>query len=289
MTPSGSACEEPTPLVRHLRAEANAARMMALRMVCDAGIGHLGGDFSAMDIVTVLYGAILRIDPQRPEAPDRDRFILSKGHATGALYVTLARRGFFPVRELDSFMKPLSNLGGHPDRNKLPGVESNTGPLGHGLPVAVGIALAAKLSSQTHRTFVVTGDGELQEGSNWEAAMSASHNGLDNLVVTVDRNHLQQGERTEQTVGLEPLADKWRAFGFSVVEVDGHDHAALLEVYRCVPLSSGKPTCVIAHTIKGKGVSFMEDGAAWHHRVPSPTEYTVAMHELQAIANQELP
>ncbi len=269
-------------LVSQLQAEANAARRMALKMIYNAGLGHVGGDFSAMDIVTVLYAAILNIDPSRPHAPDRDRFILSKGHATGALYVTLARRGFFPVEDLSTFMKPLSRLGGHPDRSKLPGVETNTGPLGHGLPVGVGAALAAKLSAQSYRTFVVTGDGEVQEGSNWEAAMTAAHNRLDNLVVTVDRNHLQQGDRTEQTVELEPLADKWRAFGFAVVEVDGHDHAALLAAYSNLPLVAGKPTCVIARTTKGKGVSFMEDRSAWHHRVPSEAEYDAAVLELQA-------
>ena len=269
-------------LSAQLRAEAQYARQDVLKMIVGAGLGHIGGDFSALDIVTVLYGAILRIDPAQPRAPDRDRFIMSKGHATGALYVTLARRGFFATEELSTFAKPLSRLGGHPDRTKLPGVEANTGPLGHGLPVAVGVALAAKLSGHNYRTFVLTGDGELQEGSNWEAAMTAAHNKLDNLIVTVDRNHLQQGDRTEATVGLESLAAKWSAFGFEVIQVDGHDHHALLDAYRSVPLQTGKPTVVIARTTKGKGVSFMQDGAAWHHRVPSATEYAAAMTELQA-------
>ncbi|MDX2023722.1 MAG: transketolase [Deltaproteobacteria bacterium] len=264
-----------------LRAEAQAARQDALNMIVGAGLGHIGGDFSALDIVTVLYGAILRVDPANPRATDRDRFIMSKGHATGALYVTLARRGFFATEELRTFAKPLSRLGGHPDRTKLPGVEANTGPLGHGLPVAVGAALAAKLSGQTYRSFVLTGDGELQEGSNWEAAMTAAHNKLDNLVVTVDRNHLQQGDRTENTMALESLAAKWAAFGFEVVHVDGHDHKALLEVYSHVPVREGKPTVVIARTTKGKGVSFMEDGAAWHHKVPSAAECAAALRELQ--------
>lgn len=271
------------PAASHLRAEANAARLMALKMIFEAGLGHVGGDFSALDIVTVLYGAVLKVDPERPSAPERDRFIMSKGHAAGALYVTLARRGFFPVEELSTFMRPLSRLGGHPDRTKLPGVETNTGPLGHGLPVAVGAALAAKLMGKSYRTFVLTGDGELQEGSNWEAAMTAAHNRLDNLILTIDRNGLQQGDRTEQTVGLEPLADKWRAFGFAVEEVDGHDHAALLDVYGRVPVSAGRPTCIIARTTKGKGVSFMEGGAAWHHKVPSAEEYATAIAELESL------
>ena len=264
-----------------LKVESQESRKATLQMIFGAGLGHVGGDFSALDITTVLFGAILRINPKDPTAMNRDRFIMSKGHAAGALYVTLARQGFFSTDMLSTFMKPLSRLGGHPDRTKLPGVETNTGPLGHGLPVGVGTALAAKLSGNSYRTFVVTGDGELQEGSNWEAAMCAAHNKLDNLIVTVDRNGLQQGDRTESTCGLDSLAAKWRAFGFEVVEVDGHDHAALLEVYSRVPLAPGKPTCVIARTIKGKGVSFMQDGAAWHHKVPSATEFEAAMLELQ--------
>jgi transketolase len=264
-----------------LKIESQESRKATLQMIFDAGLGHIGGDFSALDITTVLFGAILRFDPKDPTAMNRDRFIMSKGHAAGALYVTLARQGFFSTDMLSTFMKPFSRLGGHPDRTKLPGVETNTGPLGHGLPVGVGTALAAKLSGNSYRTFVITGDGELQEGSNWEAAMCAAHNKLDNLIVTVDRNGLQQGDRTEATCGLDSLAAKWRAFGFEVVEVDGHDHAALLEVYSRVPLAPGKPTCVIARTIKGKGVSFMQDGAAWHHKVPSAKEFEAAMLELQ--------
>jgi transketolase len=194
----------------------------------------------------------------------------------------LAEAGFFSRDLLAEYMKPLSMLNGHPDRNKLPGVEANTGPLGHGLSIGVGAALAAKMDAASWRTFVLTGDGELQEGSNWEAAMSASQFQLDNLTVIVDRNRLQQGDGTEQTVGLEPLADRWRAFGWATTEVDGHDMTALVEVLRAVPFQSGKPNCVIAHTHKGRGVSFIEDKVEWHHRVPTDAELAKALEELNA-------
>jgi transketolase len=264
-----------------LRELAQAARRRDLEMVHVAGLGHVGGDLSATDILTTLYHGVLRLDPSRPDAPERDRFILSKGHCSASLYIALASRGFFPVEELATFMKPLSRLNGHPDSRKVPGVETSTGPLGHGLPVAVGAAIAAKLDGASWRTFVVTGDGELQEGSNWEAAMTAAHYRLDNLVVTVDRNGLQQGDRTEETVKLEPLADKWRAFGWSVREVDGHDYMALLAAYDAVPFEPGRPSCLIARTVKGRGVSFMQDKAGWHHRVPTEEEVAAALAELQ--------
>lgn len=263
---------------RALRAAADDSRAAVIRMIRTAGMGHVGGDLSVMDILTCLYGAVLRIDPQRPDWPDRDRFILSKGHCAGALYVTLAHAGFFPAPLLDTFTAPLSPLSGHPDRTKVPGVETNTGPLGHGLPVGVGAAIAARLSGSRRRVFVVLGDGELQEGSNWEAAMTAGHRQLDNLVAVVDRNRLQQGARTEATSRLEPLADKWRSFGWRTATVDGHDHLALLDAFA----SSGgqQPLCIIANTVKGKGVSFMEDGVEWHHKVPSPEQAEAALLEL---------
>lgn len=275
---------EKTPEVQAIEREARESRMKVLELVHGAGLGHVGGDLSSLDVLTTLYRAVLRFDPRRPDDPARDRFVMSKGHCTGAFYVTLAKAGFFPMEELASYMRPLSRLNGHPDRNKIPGVETNTGPLGHGLPVAVGIAIAGKLSGAGHRTFVVTGDGELQEGSNWEAAMTAAHQKLDNLVLTIDRNGLQQGDATENTVGLEPLADRWRAFGWAVREVDGHDVAALLSTYRSVPLEPGRPTCIIARTHKGQGVSFMRDKAAWHHKVPSSKELSIALAELGGIA-----
>jgi transketolase len=255
-------------------------RQRDLEMVAGAKLGHLGGEFSATDILVTLYFGVLRVDPAHPDAPDRDRFVLSKGHAAAALYATLAERGFFPVEELSTFMAPMSRLNGHPDRNKVPGVETNTGPLGHGLPVAVGMALAARMDQSTRRVFAITGDGELQEGSIWEAAMAAGHFGLDNLTVIVDRNGLQQGDLTEQTIRLEPLADKWTAFGWAVRDVDGHDHASLLSTLRAAPFTRGRPNLVIAHTHKGSGVSFMRDAVEWHHKIPNASQLEAARAEL---------
>jgi transketolase len=264
--------------VEKLRSQAQRVRRSVVEMIGRARLGHIGGDFSVSDILTTLFFSVLRVDPTNPSSPQRDRFILSKGHCAAALYSTLALRGFFPVEELKTFLEPLSPLNGHPNRRKVPGVEANTGPLGHGLPIGVGIAIGGKLAKADWRTFVVLGDGELQEGSNWEAAMCAGHRKLDNLVAVVDRNRLQQGARTEDTNQLEPLGEKWRAFGWDVVTIDGHDHAALYEA-----LSSphpGKPRCVIANTIKGKGVSFIEDRVEWHHKVPTPEQVELALKEL---------
>jgi transketolase len=260
---------------------ARAIRRTSLQMVHRAGLGHTGGDLSAADILAVLYFEILRLDAAAPAAPDRDRFIMSKGHCSGALYAALAERGVLDRAELATYMKPLSRLNGHPDRTKVPGVEANTGPLGHGLPIGVGMALAAKMDRADWRTFVLTGDGELQEGSNWEAAMSAAHFQLDQLTVIVDRNRLQQGEATEATIGLEPLGERWRAFGWAVREVDGHDLAALVQCFQALPAERGRPSCVIAHTRKGRGVSFIEDRVEWHHRVPTDDELARALVELE--------
>jgi len=266
-----------------LAALARAARTIrrtALQMVHRARMGHPGGDLSAADILAVLFLHVLRLDPVDRLAPGRDRFILSKGHCAAALYATMAEAGLLAREELAGFGAPLSALNGHPDRNKVPGIEANTGPLGHGLPIGVGLALAAKMDRAPWRAFVLTGDGELQEGSNWEAAMAASQFGLDNLAVVVDRNGLQLGDATERTIGLEPLADRWRAFGWAVADVDGHDLAALIERLGALPIEAGRPSCVIAHTHKGRGVSFMEDRAEWHHRVPSDDELRRALREL---------
>lgn len=272
----------PAPDVDGLRRRAQAIRARDLRMVYEAGLGHIGGEFSAIDILVSLYFGVLRIDPSHPDAPDRDRFVLSKGHSAAALYATLADAGFFDPSELSTFMAPLSRLNGHPDRKKVAGVETNTGPLGHGLPVAVGMALAARMDDPNRRVFVLTGDGELQEGSMWEAAMAAGHYGLDNLTVIVDRNGLQQGDYTERTIRLEPLADKWRAFGWSVRDVDGHDHAALVETLGSTPIEAGRPSAVIAHTHKAQGIAFAVDRVEWHHRVPTEAEFQLAMAELEA-------
>ncbi|RYF65348.1 MAG: transketolase [Comamonadaceae bacterium] len=261
-----------------LGAAAGRLRREVLATIDHAGIGHIGGDYSVADILATLFEAVLDIDPADPQRADRDRFILSKGHCAAALYSTLAACGFFPRERLRHFAGPLSPLNGHPNRRKIPGVETNTGPLGHGLPVGVGCATAAQLAGQSWRTFVVLGDGELQEGSNWEAAMYASHRKLVHLTAVVDRNRLQQGAATADTNDLEPLADKWRSFGWEVVEVDGHDPAALLGAF--LAPAGDRPRCVIAHTVKGKGVSFMENGVEWHHKVPSAEQAQAALKEL---------
>jgi transketolase len=264
-----------------LQTQANEIRMSAMTMTNHSGLGHTGGDLSAADILATLYlGGVLNLDPAEPKWPCRDRFIMSKGHCSGSFYSTLAARGFFPREDLLTFMDPLSMLNGHPDRNKLPGVEANTGPLGHGLPIGVGAALAARMRGEDWRVFVLTGDGELQEGSNWEAAMTAQHYGLDNLIVIVDRNRIQQGDFTESTIRMDPLALKWEAFGFAVEEVDGHNHGMLLERFSAVPIEKGKPTCIIANTVKGKGVSFAENKPAWHHGVPTKSQLAAAAAEL---------
>lgn len=270
----------------HVRERANWMRRRLLRMIVDAGQGHPGGDLSAADILAALYFDILRIEGPSPTAPGRDRFVMSKGHCTGALYTALAGAGFFPEEELDTYLQPESRLNGHPNRVYLPGVETNTGPLGHGLPVAVGIAVAGQIDKADYRVFALTGDGELQEGSMWEAAMFAGHRGLGNLTVIVDRNRLQQGAGTEETNSLEPLADKWRAFGWEVVGVDGHDHKALLEAFDAAAAPRSKPLVLIADTHKGQGVSFMRDQAKWHHGLPNAEQYAQAIAELEAELNK---
>ena len=261
-----------------LAAEARAGRQDIIRTIGHARLGHIGGDLSVIDVLTTLYNGVLRVALDDPEWPGRDRLILSKGHCACALYVTLARTGFISRDDLSGFAADLSPLNGHPSRGKVPGVEFSTGPLGHGLSEAVGVALGTKLQAGSSRVYVVLGDGELQEGSNWEAAMAAAQYGLANLVATVDRNRLQQGARTEETNHLEPLAAKWAAFGWKVIEADGHDHGQLLTAYRSEP--DGRPTVVIAHTVKGKGVSFMEDRVEWHHKVPTEDQVNQALAEL---------
>ena len=269
-----------TEQVAHIAEAARQIRIQDLKLVHHAGAGHIGGDLSAADILATLYGAVLDITPETADDPERDRFILSKGHIAGILYTTLAAFGFLPVEQLATFLKPLSSLNGHPNRTKVRGVEANTGPLGHGLPIAVGHALSAKLDVSPRRTFVLVGDGELQEGSNWEAMMAASHHELDRLTVIVDRNRLQQGATVRETNDLDPLENKAAAFGFAVVEVNGHDHGELLDVLSAVPFRPGKPTFVIAHTHKGHPISYMSNNAAWHHRVPTADDLRQALTEL---------
>lgn len=268
-------------IVDKIRSSAAHIRMRSLQMVHMAKLGHPGGDLSSADILATLYSSVLKYDPKDPRAPHRDRFIMSKGHCSGALYATLAIFGFFSEEQLETYMKPLSLLNGHPDRNKVPGVEANTGPLGHGLPIAVGCALAAKMEGAPWRTFVLTGDGELQEGSNWEAAMAACQYRLDNLTLIVDRNGIQQGDFTENTIRMEPLAERWRAFGWAVEEVAGNHPASLLEVFGRLPFRPGQPSCIVAKTTKGRGVSFMEGRPEWHHKVPSDAQLAAALAEIR--------
>lgn len=276
-TPPGASREE---IVAHIANGAREIRKQDIQMVRAAGLGHIGGEFSVIDILATLYLHTLNLTPDTLDQPDRDRFVLSKGHAAAALYTTLAAAGFIPPAQLSTFMQPRSDLNGHPARTKIRAVEASTGPLGHGLPIAVGTAIAGKLDGAVRRTFVVVGDGELQEGSNWEAIMTAGHHGLANLCLIVDRNRLQQGARVADTNDLEPLPEKFSAFGMEVVEVDGHDHGALVDAFANVPAASGKPTVIVAHTFKGHPISFMSDEVAWHHKVPSEDQVTIALTEL---------
>lgn len=263
-----------------LQQVARDVRKRILRTNARAGQGHTGGDLSETDILVSLFFHVLNLPDKDPRHPDRDHFILSKGHGVCGLYCTLAAAGLIDEALLDTYLHFDSPLPGHPVRQKTPFVDLNTGALGHGLPVAAGLALAAKRQGRPYRVYVLVGDGELQEGSNWEAAMSASQYRLDNLIVTVDRNGLQLADRTEKIVGIEPLADKWRAFGFDVRETRGNDIADLIRAYDEAKALSGRPHLILAHTTKGCGVSFMEDRAVWHHRVPTAEELTEAIAEL---------
>lgn len=278
--PAAARAGQDAAVVRRIAEKARTIRRTSVTMVHAARQGHPGGDLSVADILATLYFGVLRYDAANPDDPDRDRFVLSKGHCTGALYATLAEAGYFDRALLQTYMQPLSRLNGHPNRCYLPGVETNTGPLGHGMPVAVGMAVSAQIDGAERRVFVVCGDGELQEGSNWEAAMFAGHRKLSNLTLIVDRNGLQQGARTEDTNALEPLANKFAAFGWHVETVDGHDHAGLLAVLGAPVGARTKPLCVIAQTHKGQGVSYMVDQAQWHHGVPNDAQYEIAMREL---------
>ena len=270
--------------MQDLKAIANRIRRRDLQAVFEAGAGHIGGEMSAIDILTALYFHVLDVDPTAPKKPDRDRFVLSKGHTANALYVTLAEAGFIPKDEVATFLKPHSRLNGHPNCTKVPGVETNTGPLGHGLPVAVGMAKAAQMSGASWRTFVLTGDGEMQEGSNWEAAMAASQFKLDNLTLIIDHNRLQQGARLADTNNLAPIAPRFEAFGWAVVEIDGNDMDAIVGALAPEARVAGTPKCIVAHTNKGQGISFMQDRVEWHHKVPSREQYEQAMKELEAAA-----
>lgn len=256
-------------------------RIQALQMVHAAKASHIGSALSICDIVAVLYGQVLNIDPAQPQAPTRDRFLLSKGHACVAVYAALAECGFLQANDLLTYGQDDSVLMNHIS-DKVNGVEFSTGSLGHGLPFGVGKALAAKRLGAGWKTFVLLSDGELGEGSNWEAMMFAAHHQLDNLVAIIDYNKLQSLTTVDRTLRIEPLADKFNAFGWNVREVDGHDHAALAAALGATPWSVSKPSMLIAHTTKGKGVSYMEDKVEWHYRTPNAEQLALALNELQS-------
>jgi transketolase len=265
--------------VATLELKAKQIRKDLLTMIYEAKAGHTGGSLSSTDILTVLYYSIMRVNPQNPKWEDRDRFIMSKGHSVEGLYCILADKGFFPKEKLKTFSKFGSTLIGHPN-NKNAGIEMNTGALGHGLPISVGMALAAKMDNKDYRVFTVMGDGEQAEGSVWEAAMAAAHYKLDNLIAIVDRNKLQITGNTEGVMGLEPLEDKWTSFGWNVISVEGNDIKQLQEVFSSLPRVQGKPTLIMAYTTKGKGISFMENEPKWHHGVPSEEQMKQILKEL---------
>ncbi|MFH2130602.1 MAG: transketolase [bacterium] len=258
-------------------------RKKILTTIRGANAGHTGGDLSSTDILNVLYNRILNVSPENFNDPNRDRFIMSKGHSVEALYTVLADRGFFPEAELDSVTRFKSHFVGHPTR-RIPGIEQNTGALGHGLSICTGIAIAGKKDNAPYKVYTLLGDGELAEGSNWEALMLAAHYKLDNLTAIIDRNGLQITGKTEDICGLEPLQSKLESFGWSVRSVDGHNIQELTTVLGSVPFTRSKPSLIIANTIKGKGVSFMENNKKWHHCVPNPEEFETAMNELNALA-----
>lgn len=264
------------------REKARHIRAGVLRMVHRAGASHVGSALSMVDILAVLYGGILRIDPASPKSEGRDRLLVSKGHGAAGLYATLAQFGFFPETWLETYCQDGAHLAGHVTHYGVPGVELSTGSLGHGLPVGCGMAMAARGAENPARVFVVMSDGECDEGSNWEAALFAHQHRLDNLVAVVDYNKIQSFGSVSEVMELEPFADKWRSFGWAVRELDGHDHSALAETLAAVPLEPGRPTVVIAHTIKGKGVSFMENALLWHYRPPDAAQLEAALAELES-------
>ena len=264
---------------KELIIKSNQYRKKILKYIVGANAGHTGGSLSSIDIINVLYNEVLNVNPQNFSSPNRDRYIQSKGHCVEALFVVLADQGFFPEDDLNTLCKYQSHYIGHPTR-KVNGVEQNTGALGHGLPISVGTAIAAKLDDKDYRVFTLLGDGELPEGSNWEAALTAAHYKLDNLCAIVDKNTLQITGATADVCNTDPLDAKFESFGWAVKQVDGHDIKALKEVFSQLPFEKGKPNMIIANTVKGKGVSFMENQISWHHGVPNPEQYAQALEEL---------
>lgn len=261
-------------------AKARLIRRNIIKMLGQAGSGHTGGSLSASDIAACLYFWEMNIDPAKPGWTERDRFVLSKGHAAPVLYAVLAEKGFFPTDNLTQLRKLGSPLQGHPDMRKVPGVEASTGSLGQGISWAVGMALAGKIDNESYRVYSLLGDGEIEEGMVWEAAMAAAHYKLDNLMAFVDHNGLQIDGRVQEVMSPLPIPDKFRAFGWEVLEIDGHDHKQIMKALNFARTVKGKPTAIIAHTIKGKGCSFMEDRVEWHGVAPKPDEVEKALAEL---------
>lgn len=272
--------DQPQPDVAALRAVAAELRGKVVEMSHKAQSAHLASSLSCCDVLAAAYWHAVRIDPLNPREPGRDRFILSKGHAASALYAALAFKGFFPREELDTYCQDGGRLAEHPPAKILPGVEAATGSLGHGLPIGIGMALSARMSGESYRVYALLSDGENNEGSVWEAAMFAAGQHLDNVCVVVDYNKWQATARSNETLMLAPLRDKWAAFGWDAHEVDGHDLGELARRMQDLPNGSGKPVALIAHTIKGKGVSFMEDDNNWHYRAPTAAEVAKAFAEL---------
>jgi transketolase len=273
-------------LVETLRAKARMVRTETVRLTSIAKSGHYGSSFSCAEILAALYYAQMQYDARNPQWQDRDRFVLSKGHAAIGLYPILADVGFFPREWLDTYTRLGSPLGDHPDMRKIPGIDFGSGSLGHGLSVGVGMALVARLDKANYRVYVLLGDGEMNEGQIWSAAMSAAHFQLGNLVAIVDRNRVSVDGDTEMVMSAEPLAEKWRAFGWQVREIDGHDLAAILDAFAALPApDSTQPTCILAHTVAGKGVSFMEEDFAWHLGYLATEDEKRAMQELVSSSN----
>ncbi len=266
-------------ITKELKQKSVEYRKKILKYIVGANAGHTGGSLSCTDILNVLYNHVLHVSPENFSSPDRDRYVQSKGHCVEALFVVLADKGFFPESDLETLCKYKSHYIGHPTK-KVKGVEQNTGALGHGLPICTGMAIAAKMDKKDYKVFTLMGDGELPEGSNWEAALSASHYKLDNLCAIVDKNSLQITAPTADVMSTDPLDEKWKAFGWAVKEINGNDIDELKAAFAALPFEKGKPSVIIAHTTKGKGVSFMENELKWHHGVPNKEQYEQAQQEL---------
>jgi transketolase len=260
---------------------AQRIRADSLRMIHRGKSSHAGSALSMIDLLVVLYNKVLRVSPERPDWPERDRFLLSKGHACAGLYAVLAARGFFPSAWLNDFYGDGSQMAGHATSGSIPGVEISSGALGHGLAIGCGMALTAKRDQSNYRVFVLLSDGECDEGSTWEAALFAPHHRLSNLIVIIDYNKIQSLGAVKEVLDLEPLAAKWEAFGWSVREIDGHNFHEIEDALENVPRAQDKPTCIIAHTVKGKGVSFMENTVLWHYRSPNEDELRAALAQLE--------